>query len=66
MDDDLVEKGREYARKHGMSFNALIRDLLRRRVLQESDWIEECFHKMDQAGGRSRGERWTREELYDA
>jgi hypothetical protein len=66
MDDELIEKGREYARKHGMSFNALIRDLLRRRVLQESDWIEECFQNMDKAGGRSRGEAWTREELYDA
>lgn len=66
MDEELVRKGREYARKHGMSFNALMRDLLRRRVLQESDWIAECFRKMDAAGGRSAGRKWKREDLYDA
>jgi hypothetical protein len=66
MEDQLIEQGREYARRHGMSFNALIRDLLRRRVIQEADWISETFRAMDEAQGRSRGRRWTRSELYDA
>jgi hypothetical protein len=66
IEDQLIEQGREYARRHGMSFNALIRDLLRRRVIQEADWISETFRAMDEAQGRSRGRRWTRSELYDA
>jgi hypothetical protein len=66
MDEDLVKKGREYARRHGMSFNALIRDLLRTRVVQSSDWVDECFRKMDAAGGHSGGRKWKREDLYDA
>ena len=65
MDEELLQKGREYARSHGMSFNALIRDLLRRRVIQESDWVAESFRRMDEAGGRSGGRTWKREDLYD-
>jgi plasmid stability protein len=66
MDDELIEKGREYARRHGISFNALIRDLLRKRITQESDWVGESFRAMDAAGGRSGGRRFGRDELYDA
>jgi hypothetical protein len=66
MDDDLVEKGREYARRHGISFNALLRDLLKRRITQESDWVEDTFRAMDAAGGHSGGRRIRRDELYDA
>jgi hypothetical protein len=66
MEDELLEKGREYARRQGMSFNALIRDLLRRRIMQESDWVEESFRAMDDAQGHSGGRRWKRDELYDA
>lgn len=66
MDEELLEKGRDYAKRHGMSFNALIRDLLRRRVVQESDWVAESFRRMDEAGGRSAGRNWKREDLYDA
>ena len=65
-EDQLIEQGREYARRHGMSFNALIRDLLRRRVIQEADWISETFRAMDEAQGRSHGRKWSRGELYDA
>lgn len=66
MDEELVTKGRDYARRHGMSFNALIRDLLRKRVLQDSSWIDDCFRRMDAAGGRSAGKSWKRADLYDA
>jgi hypothetical protein len=63
MDEELLKKGREYARRQGMSFNALMRDLLRKRVLQDPDWIAECFRKMDAAGGRSAGKKWKRGDL---
>ena len=50
----------------GCRYNALIRDLLRRRVIQEADWISETFRAMDEAQGRSHGRKWSRGELYDA
>jgi hypothetical protein len=66
MDEELIEKGREYARRHGISFNALLRDLLKRRITQDSDWVEESFRAMDAAAGHSGGERVRRDELHDA
>lgn len=66
MDDELIERGREYAQRHGMSFNALIRDLLKRRIMQETDWVGQSFRAMDAAGGHSGGQPFSRDELYDA
>lgn len=66
MDDDLVAAGRTYAREHNTSLNKLVRELLRRTVTPDgSGWVDECFRKMDNAGGRSAGETWSREDLYD-
>jgi plasmid stability protein len=63
--DDLIEKGRNYARKHGMSLNALIRDAFRRMVESETeDATADIFEALDRAGGRSDGRRWTRDEIY--
>jgi hypothetical protein len=66
MNDEILKAGREYAKLHGMSLNALIRKLLERTVKSSStDWMDECFQKMDLAGADSKGTTWQREELYD-
>ena len=65
MDEDLIEKGKAYAQALGISFNALVRRLLEKQVVQESDWIEYCFEKMDEADGHSGGKPWNRDDLYD-
>ena len=65
MEEQLIEKGREYARRRGMSFNALIREQLYKLVYQQSDWTEETFRAMDEAAGASGGRKWRRSELYD-
>ena len=65
IEDQLVERGREYARRRGMSFNALIREQLQKLVYQQSDWTVETFRAMDVAAGGSRGRKWRRSELYD-
>lgn len=66
LDEKLLEAGREYARAHKMSLNSLIRRLLTQTVLPSSeDWLEEMFKLMDQSKANSRGQKWTREELYD-
>lgn len=66
IDDALLESGRAYAQTHNLSFNAMVRELVRRAVAQDSPWIDECFLKMDKAGGKAAGKTWRREELYDA
>lgn len=65
MDEQLIERGREYARRRGMSFNVLIREQLHKLVYQESDWTDVTFCAMDEAAGGSRGRTWRRDDLYD-
>lgn len=66
LDEELLKSGRRYAEKHQTSMNALIRKLLEQTVRSQSDdWLEECFHLMDHAGGNSKGRKWNRGELYN-
>lgn len=68
IDEEVLEAGREYAKKHNTSLNALIRRLLAQTVLPEkANWLEECFERMDQVQDQadSQGKQWSREELYD-
>lgn len=65
IDDDLLEKGREYARSHNISLNALVRKLLKQAVVrEEGNWLDDMFKLMDRANVSSEGKRWTRDELY--
>lgn len=64
--EDVIERGRDYAKRRGMSLNGLIREALRRMIETDS---EEATHTLlealDDANGNSHGRSWTREELYD-
>lgn len=65
IDNDVLRAGREYAKKHNISFNALIRRLLEQTVLKSShDWIDECLQLMDKAKANSQGKKWKRKDLY--
>jgi hypothetical protein len=65
LDDDLLKAGREYAKKHRISFNSLIRSLLEQTVKKSAEqWLSETFDLMDSAHGDSRGQNVKREELY--
>ena len=66
LDKDLLKAGRQYAKKHHTSVNALIRKLLEQTVRSQSeDWLDECFKLMDLARVNSQGKQWKREDLYD-
>ena len=66
LDEDLLKAGRQYAKKHNTSVNALIRKLLAQTIqTQSEDWLQECFKLMDQAEVNSQGMHWKREDLYD-
>ena len=68
LDEETIKAGREYARRHNMTLNSLVRRLLRQTVTRESkDWIEESFQLMDKArvpAGAPR--KWKRADLYRA
>jgi len=66
LDNKLLEAGRQYAKEHNTSLNALIRRLLAQAVLPSSpDWLNESFSLMDQVSADSSGLKWKREDLYD-
>ncbi len=66
IDDELLQKSREYAQKHNTSLNALIRKILKQSVSNSSEeWLDECFKIMDNTEADSKGRNWLREDLYD-
>ena len=66
MDEKLLSDGRKYAQQNGMSFNELIRTLVRQTVQPQEDWLDGLFALADEAGGNSGGKSWEREDLYRA
>jgi len=67
IEDDVLEAYKAYARQRGMSLDELIRSVLARGISPaRTDWLEECFRLMDEAGAGSGGRRWRRGDLYQA
>ena len=65
IDKKTLEAGRKYAQRHRTTLSALVRDLLRRTVMSDRQAaLTEMWRLMDAHPGDSRGERWTRDELY--
>lgn len=65
MDEQVLKAGREYARKHNVSFNVLVRRLVEQTVLSTKDqWLEDTFSLMDTLKVSSENLTWTREDLY--
>lgn len=66
IDEKLLEKGREYARKHQLSLNGLIRKLLEETVLEKGEKrLEGCFELMDSVNVSSEGKKWKRDDFYE-
>ncbi len=66
IDEETLAASREYAKRHGTTVNALVRQLLERTVQQDSKAkIEELLRLMDENPGDSGGWKWNREELYE-
>ena len=66
LDDSILERARSYAAENGISFNELVRSLIKQAVSpQDSSWLQEMFDLADRNGWHST-EQWTREDAYDA
>ena len=65
LDEETLEAGRAYARRHQTTLNALVRELLVKTVVADrSAGVDEMFRSMDADPGDSRGTPWKREDLY--
>ena len=66
IDENLLKAGREYARRHRLSFNALVRKLIEQTVnAKKNNWLEETFALMDSVEiTDEKIKPWTRDELY--
>ncbi len=65
IDEDILIAGREYARAHNISFNALVRKLIEQTVVPKKDkWLDDTFSLMDTLNVSSKNAQWTRDELY--
>jgi ribonuclease D len=65
IEDDILKSGREYARAHNVSFNALVRKLIEQTVKNNStSWVDDTFEYIDKNIPSSQGISWKREELY--
>lgn len=67
MDEELLARARRLAERRGTSLNQLIRDHLETLTALESrsTAIEELETLWRDEPGDSKGERWTRDSLYD-
>lgn len=66
LDDSVLERARSYAAENGISFNELVRQLIKQAISpQEGAWLQEMFDLADRNGWRS-VEKWSREDAYDA
>ncbi|MGH9394206.1 MAG: DUF6364 family protein [Terriglobales bacterium] len=66
IDEETLAAGRAYAKRHNTSLNQLVRDLLRRNVVEDREAkIKEMFRLMDEHPGDSHGWKWNREEIYE-
>ena len=65
IDEDTLKAGRNYAKRHKMSLNMLIRKLLKQNVTDLStQWLAETSELMDRAKANSQSRRWRREDLH--
>lgn len=67
IEDDLLQRARELARRRGVSLQQLIRDQLRTLAGERSgaEVASELLELMEEHGGRGRGERFRRDDVYE-
>lgn len=67
-DEKLIQKSREYARKHQTTLNRMIRDYLK-QLTSEQEAAEAAGEfaalAQEEAGESAPGYRFNRDELYD-
>jgi EAL domain-containing protein (putative c-di-GMP-specific phosphodiesterase class I) len=66
VDDEIVERARQVARRQGVSLNALVREFIEGVAGKRSGeaLAKELQRQWKQGSGRSKGRKFTRDDLY--
>jgi hypothetical protein len=64
IDDELLNRGRSYARARGTSLNSLVRKLLVDAISTPDATVDSMVERLRQSSGDSKGVKFTREELH--
>ncbi len=66
IDDDLLAKARNYARKHNTTVNSMVREFLRKTTNSgNQDWIDDFFEQAGELDINSGGNVFKRYDAYD-
>ncbi len=64
IDDELLHRGRSYARARGTSLNSLVRKLLVDAVSPPDASVDAMIERLKQSTGDSKGVKFTRDDLH--
>ncbi|MEI6175591.1 MAG: DUF6364 family protein [Verrucomicrobiota bacterium] len=64
IDDELLNRGRNYAQARGTSLNSLVRKLLADAVSTPDASVDSMIERLRQSSGDSKGVKFFREELH--
>lgn len=64
IDDDLLARGRAYARARGTSLNALVRKMLDEAVSSPDAAVESMVERLRDSAGDSKGVKINRADLH--
>ncbi len=64
IDDELLNRGRNYAQARGTSLNSLVRKLLADAVSTPDASVDSMIERLRQSSGDSKGVKISREELH--
>lgn len=67
IDEEVVRRARAVVSRQGKSLNQAVRDHLAFLASrgEDGDPAGDLFSLMDEGKGRTKGKRWTREELHE-
>lgn len=64
IDDELLNRGRNYAQARGTSLNSLVRKLLTDAVSTPDASVDSMIERLRHSSGDSKGVKFSREELH--
>ncbi|MDR2191277.1 MAG: hypothetical protein LBO62_00140 [Endomicrobium sp.] len=67
IDEQSLALGKKYAKKHKISFNALVRKLIidAAKPKKSKNHFDDFFKLADELKLSSNGQKWTREEIHE-
>ena len=65
LDDELLQKGREYATSRGTSLNSLVREYIKDLAYPTKEEVDGIISRLRKIEGNSKGVKFDRDSLYE-